>query len=1356
MLYFVSTATYLSLIPTTTGISAGKISISLVLPIRVLTNSVLLELSKARKAVTGAKRKLGTSRTLKARLQDQIEDLSNRDSLTSAEHEQLAQYQAQLITKSKEVEEREAELTSASEECSKLEAEQGVEPRNVSHSVTQSRRIANVHSSSHSDDTQLSEKILSRGDIAMESPTERGEGSSAQKRKGDDLPQAQSKRVRFAVAKSELRSSQRIKKPQREVLVRKTAVPSAVTGLGDPAVPTQGDGANDMNTTEDGNVSGTTSPRIVRSPAAEVSPKTNGNASIGATHDDTAATLPTNARFNEPVQDQLASQPQIQSSPAFPSTELRVTGEQTIPFVDLVPSLLNSALHGPTNSISVIAMEGPVNSLIPNSASMANHLSDPSTIPTSDSTPDDCQETFTAKSCVPIASPMPGIVPSADDNTVWEGTFNERDPTLTDSVTTTETGMGYSSTPPDLGSFDGLGHKTDPALSLSAIREMSSTKTSLETHSTFTAHDDSGLVAGISSSSPSGVESSSTPNAVIHYPPQKIGPDSSTSPGTITSPPTGAAVNPMPFMTALGAQVWPEGVPGSVPAYSTSFSLFDDCLKGSSNPDNTRPFTTIPVFDVNRIVGQMNQSMDFRASVPFNSLAADSFQPMHFDIAGNACIPSEHLTAAPKSSMFGSNSSSMNNALDFLPTSESHSPWTSNSGAHSGSDMAGIASMEWDNFFPLQPGNAGPSGDNGGNKPQSEEQKYPRDAHYVIPQNWNMNLTPVTKPLCDVLCDLLSGDSTDIYTANIRNSRSWNGVSYRALMEYLMRPRQPKATEAGIEMTGRVQTAVDYWSAAWDIQFSKAAMAKAGRSKKHNKNGKKKANNKVQTSKQKVNEDEDIGAEMKSPGWFKRKPGETTAQHNTRMENEANRVVPIFIDNPYNFDKQLLPFPLRTWIRKDARFGRLLGVTCMELALLVLTSEKGYLKCTYHHYSGKDFTGNDIIHRERELRAIEARKAAEEAARKAKEAAVAAQAAAKKAAEEARVAIRRAKKLFAEAKKGNKKRKSAKSTSASDELEVDVPDPKEILGAGDSGPSADTTTPAAMPSAPETCTEVPTATTPEAMPSTPGTYTGEATGLSSTGKAVARDVVSGSEGVVDIGNVDSEIQKVPEEGPGSKEKSARAEKIAAKMALLKKKEKKTSKEVHYLVTGTPELAMQGGDESTDEEKSESESSEDDSDDDEDEEDDDDGEEDAFASAKPLSGYGHCGCTSERIAGSLLTWKGQTIYSPTLDIEETWTKTRPQPRWREFIIDAYERYGGMRVTELYTHVLEKAGDRTWQYVEVDPETILTRCIEHMISVREHLRVTREQSGQNEGETQQRKEQKMEDWVANGMQGDVDLS
>ncbi|KAK7021879.1 hypothetical protein VNI00_017168, partial [Paramarasmius palmivorus] len=788
-------------------------------------------LKKARTAVTTAKRKLGTARAMEGRLRDQIDNLTTKSSLTSLEHEELSRLQAQLTMKSAEIKRCEEGLTKASQECTRLEAGEETE-LNVSPSLTPP--IVPIHSSSRITATQSSEIPSSHGDIEAGSPMECGEDALAKKRKGEDLPQTQSlKRVRFAVAKSGLKSTRRTKKQQREVLVGNTVEPFAVTTPAEPPA----DVVDNLDTTSERKNVSDTSLQIVMSSAKEVSSKENVTASTSVTHDNavTPGTMsPVDAR-SELAQGHLGSPAQIQRLPGFSPSELPGVGEQSASFVDLELSSSRGTLDGPPSSVdtTVTAADGPVSPPVMQSESTANHQSETSAV---------CaphQKTLVSESHVHINSSIPFIVPSNNHNAVREG---ELDPAQIMPISGVETGMcRYSD-----------------------------------------------KVSGFAPPSSSVAESSSVPNAGVHHPSEtslatQIGLDLSgnTSPGTFTSPLTRSVVDP----TAAGAKLWPQGVPGLF--YSTPVEDFF----GESSLEKTRACMMIPVFDVNR----MYQPTDPRISTWLNGSSTDSFQFMDSDIASGNIIPPEFAAAASGSSMVSPSSSTTNNASNFNFPSSSGS-WSSNAEYHNGSNVARDIDMAWGEILSLQPENTRPSGAVEGNEPRSEEQKYPRDAHYVIPQNWNPSFQPTSR-----------GDSTDIYTTNVRNSQSWNGISFRTMMEYLLRPRQPKATEEGLEMNERMKTAFDYWNAAWDAQFSKAAMVKAGKSKKRNKKGKKKAN-KAQNNKQKTNEtDEDDGLELKSPGWFKRKSGETLEQFNTRMENEANHVVPIFLDNPYNFNKQLLP-----------------------------------------------------------------------------------------------------------------------------------------------------------------------------------------------------------------------------------------------------------------------------------------------------------------------------------------------------------------------------------------------------------------------------------------------------------------
>ncbi|KAK7047777.1 hypothetical protein VNI00_006105 [Paramarasmius palmivorus] len=100
------------------------------------------------------------------------------------------------------------------------------------------------------------------------------------------------------------------------------------------------------------------------------------------------------------------------------------------------------------------------------------------------------------------------------------------------------------------------------------------------------------------------------------------------------------------------------------------------------------------------------------------------------------------------------------------------------------------------------------------------------------------------------------------------------------------------------------------------------------------------------------------------------------------------------------------------------------------------------------------------------------------------------------------------------------------------------------------------------------------------------------------------------------------------------------------------------------------------------------------------------------------GYAHCGCRLIDLLAGFYLWKVQSIYSPTLDIRETYANNHLQPYSRNFLLDAVERISGARVIDSFAYTLvEDATGR--YYVENRPEWILTKTINRCQAARDEI-------------------------------------
>ncbi|KAK7023394.1 hypothetical protein VNI00_016809 [Paramarasmius palmivorus] len=530
----------------------------------------------------------------------------------------------------------------------------------------------------------------------------------------------------------------------------------------------------------------------------------------------------------------------------------------------------------------------------------------------------------------------------------------------------------------------------------------------------------------------------------------------------------------------------------------------------------------------------------------------------------------------------------------------------------------------------------------------------------------------------------------DPWTAGVEKlgfSSTTNGTALRTFMDFLLRPPESRAGADGMILGPDLQETWNFWSWAVETQCKGQGGPTTTIPRKRT-----------------------VPPADKE---YMKKSTETDAQYHMRMEEAIIELIRLFLKTG---GKHFIPFKARDWVRQNASNGRLAGLVCAELAAVILTTNTGMIKCCYHHYSDKLFKTND--HRKHELyvKAYEARIKAEEAKKAAE--------AAKKAAEEAEQELRRLG-LWQEVavepieaapapvvtEKGNGARRGNQKGRAGTSRKTETGPP---ATAEANGTAKRNTKASGRPK----------------QKGKKGKGKGKGKGRSKPkGPRLPRFPSFLSTGVPE-----RPIQTVRfrnNEAKRAQDKGKKKE-VAAKPKKVKRRRTEDDDD---------DDDDEDEDEDDEEESEEEESEEEESENDENKNDENENEEnepeaqaevevDAEAendtkegdnveefeiASKPKTGFGHCGCTFEQILASLLVWKVQCHYSPTLDIYETWSGTRPQPRWRNFIMDAAARFGGIRIpVDVYSHlrVITPTG---WKYVEVHPETVLLYRIEAMKSV-----------------------------------------
>ncbi|KAJ3924355.1 MAG: hypothetical protein NXY57DRAFT_970088 [Lentinula lateritia] len=68
---------------------------------------------------------------------------------------------------------------------------------------------------------------------------------------------------------------------------------------------------------------------------------------------------------------------------------------------------------------------------------------------------------------------------------------------------------------------------------------------------------------------------------------------------------------------------------------------------------------------------------------------------------------------------------------------------------------------------------------------------------------------------------------------------------------------------------------------------------------------------------------------------------------------------------------------------------------------------------------------------------------------------------------------------------------------------------------------------------------------------------------------------------------------------------------------------------------------------------------------------------------PPDGYMHCGCELDLVLLEFYYWKTGRIYSPTLEIWETWKNEQMNPRVRAFVYGDWEKKMGLKLEKMWT-------------------------------------------------------------------------
>ncbi|KAK7030264.1 hypothetical protein VNI00_014281 [Paramarasmius palmivorus] len=505
-------------------------------------------------------------------------------------------------------------------------------------------------------------------------------------------------------------------------------------------------------------------------------------------------------------------------------------------------------------------------------------------------------------------------------------------------------------------------------------------------------------------------------------------------------------------------------------------------------------------------------------------------------------------------------------------------------------------------------------------------------------------------------------DPLDPWTPGVSKlglSRTASGMSLHALMERLLRPPDLRAGEDGLELGSGLEETYKYWKkrVAEDCKGQGAQGTKK-------------------------NDDDDS---------YVKKAEETEQQYIEKMEDACHDITQMFLKTGGDY---FVPFKFREWVRQDSRFARLAGLVCAELAIIVLTTETGMVKCIYHHYSDKSFKNNDYHMQQQYLKAHEYALALQEKLKQEEiEKAKKREEAKKKGMEKEPVQEKEHVKVTGKEKAKAKGKEKAKAKGKEKEKVQQAPRgkskgsmataPQNSSGAVDTEPSADTNSTAANPAATHSADN--NSANPDAKEKPKGPVVPCFPKFLSTG--------------------------VPER--------------PVQTSRVGKKHKKAndSEEVEEVVVVVAEDTCNT--EAQDGEKAES---------------NDGGAVAESSDGKPYPplavlrrGFGNCGCTFEQMINSLYQWKWQSHYSPTLDLHEMWNSIRPQPRWRNFMSETAARGGSRMPQDYYTHLRVrdlKGGPDAWKYVEVHPETLLTYRIENLTRVRDALSEERKKAEEAE--------------------------